>query len=196
MADLFGNTGTGTTDSGNYTIDTKAPTVLVTLSDSQLGVGETAKVTFTFSEAVTGFTTADLLVDNGVVAGLSTTDNIVYTGTYTPDADVESTTNVITVDNSGVLDSAGNAGSGSTDSSIFQIDTHRPTATVTLDKSTIKAGSTATLTATFSEAVSGLTNGDFTVANGSLSALSSADGGITWTGTFTPTQILKMPPTW
>jgi hypothetical protein len=43
------------------------------------------------------------------------------------------------------------------------------------------------VTITFSEAVTGFTNADLTVANGTLSAVSSSDGGITWTATFTPT---------
>src|SRR5438045_9039383 len=38
---------------------------------------------------------------------------------------------------------------------------------------------------TFSEAVTGFSNADVTVTGGTLSALSSSDGGVTWTGTFT-----------
>src|SRR5690606_27942346 len=51
----------------------------------------------------------------------------------------------------------------------------------------LAAGETSTVTITFNEPGSGLDIGDFAVANGSLSGLSSGDGGITWTATLTPT---------
>ncbi|EGH26820.1 hypothetical protein PSYMO_37247, partial [Pseudomonas amygdali pv. mori str. 301020] len=38
-------------------------------------------------------------------------------------------------------------------------------------------GETSLVTITFSEAVSGFTNADLSVANGTLSAVSSSDGG-------------------
>ena len=34
-------------------------------------------------------------------------------------------------------------------------------------------------------------NTDITLENGTLTAVSSADGGVTWTGTFTPTDDLE-----
>jgi hypothetical protein len=48
------------------------------------------------------------------------------------------------------------------------------------------AGQSSTVTFTFSEAVSGFTNADLTMPNGTLTPVSSADGGITFTATFTP----------
>ena len=55
--------GSGSTDSGNIAIDTARPTLTdISVSDTALKVGDTATVTFSFSEAVTGFTTADGLV--------------------------------------------------------------------------------------------------------------------------------------
>ena len=50
----------------------------------------------------------------------------------------------------------------------------------------MKGGETATVTITFSEKVTGFNASDVTVTGGSIGALSSADGGKTWTGTFTP----------
>ena len=44
---------------------------------------------------------------------------------------------------------------------------------------------------TFCEAVTGFTNADLTVSNGTLSALSSLDGGVTWTATLTPAVDVK-----
>jgi hypothetical protein len=55
-----GNAGSGTTDSNNYAIDTQRPTATIVVADTALGVGRPPPVTITFSEAVTGFTNADL----------------------------------------------------------------------------------------------------------------------------------------
>ncbi|QQX59114.1 Ig-like domain-containing protein [Pseudomonas chlororaphis] len=187
VTNASGNAGSSTTDSNNYAIDTVRPTATIVVADSALGVGQTSTVTITFSEAVTGFTLADLSAANGTLSGLSTSDNITYTATLTPIAGITDNSNLITLDNTGVTDGAGNTGSGTTDSNNYAIDSLRPNATIVLSDSTLKAGETAVVTITFSEAVIGFDNSDLTIANGTLSAVSSSDGGVTWTATFTPT---------
>ncbi|WP_229500145.1 Ig-like domain-containing protein, partial [Pseudoduganella ginsengisoli] len=133
VQDSAGNAGSGSTSSSNYTVATVRPTATVALSDSALTAGETATVTITFSEAVTGLTTADLTVANGSIASLSSSDGgTTWTGTYTPTSSIEDTTNVITLDKTGVADSDGNTGSGTASSSNYTIDTLRPTATIGL----------------------------------------------------------------
>uniref|UniRef100_UPI0038B29DF0 Ig-like domain-containing protein n=1 Tax=Halopseudomonas xiamenensis TaxID=157792 RepID=UPI0038B29DF0 len=190
--DAAGNTGTGTTDSNNYAIDTQRPTASIVVSDTALAAGETTTVTITFSEAVSGLDTADFSVANGSLSGLSSSDGgITWTATLTPDANIEDTSNLITLDNTGVTDLAGNAGSGTTDSNSYAIDTQRPTASIVVSDTALSAGETATVTVTFSEAVTGLTTADFSVANGSLSGLSSSDGGVTWTATLTPNTNIE-----
>ncbi|WP_212816039.1 beta strand repeat-containing protein [Erwinia rhapontici] len=187
VSDLAGNAGSGTTSSGNFTIDTRQPTATVVVADSALRIGESSLVTITFSEAVTGFTNADLSVANGTLSAVSSSDGgITWTATFTPSGNIADVTNVITLDNSGVQNAAGNAGSGTTSSNNYAIDTQRPTATVVLSDTVLSIGETSLVTITFSEAVTGFTNADLIVANGTLSAASSADGGITWTATFTP----------
>ncbi|MBC3386478.1 Ig-like domain-containing protein [Pseudomonas sp. SWRI179] len=186
VSDAAGNAGSGTTDSNNYAVDTARPTATVVVADTAIAVGETSVVTITFSEAVTGFTLADMTVANGSLSGLSTSDNITYTATFTPSAGVSDTTNLITLNNTGVVDGAGNTGSGTTDSNNYAVDTQRPTATIVVADTALSVGETSLVTITFSEAVSGFDNSDLSVANGTLSAVSSSDGGITWTATFTP----------
>ncbi|MFJ7797079.1 Ig-like domain-containing protein [Pseudomonas sp. NPDC096950] len=186
-----GNAGSGTTNSNNYTIDTVRPTATVVVADPTLAAGQTSLVTITFSEAVTGLTLADFTVENGALSGLTTSDNITYTATFTPSASINDATNLITLDNTGVADVAGNAGSGTTDSNNYVIDSLRPTATIVVADPTLSAGETSLVTITFSEAVSGFDNSDLSVPNGTLSAVSSSDGGITWTATFTPTIGVK-----
>jgi hypothetical protein len=188
VADVAGNAGTGTTDSNNYAIDTQRPTASVVIDDTALRIGETSSVTITFSEAVTGFTNADITIANGTLSAVSSSDGgVTWTATFTPTANVTDATNVITLDNTGVADVAGNAGTGTTDSNNYAIDTQRPTATIVLTDNALRIGETSLVTITFSEAVTGFTNADLTVANGSLTSVTSSDGGITWTATFTPT---------
>ncbi|MGR4975384.1 Ig-like domain-containing protein [Pseudomonas sp. LARHCG127] len=186
VSDAAGNAGSGTTDSNNYAVDTARPTATVVVADTAIAVGETSVVTITFSEAVTGFTLADLSVTNGSLSGLSTSDNITYTATFTPSAGVSDASNLITLNNTGVVDGAGNTGSGTTDSNNYAVDTQRPTATIVVADTALSVGETSLVTITFSEAVTGFDNSDLSVANGTLSAVSSSDGGITWTATFTP----------
>ncbi|WP_028939526.1 Ig-like domain-containing protein [Pseudomonas umsongensis] len=187
VTNASGNAGSGTTNSNNYAIDTVRPTATIVVADSALAVGQTSVVTITFSEAVTGFSLADLTVSNGTLSSLSTSDNITYTATLTPAASITDATNLITLDNTGVTDGAGNTGSGTTDSNNYAVDSQRPTATIVLADATLSAGETSLVTITFSEAVTGFDNSDLSIANGTLTAVSSSDGGITWTATFTPT---------
>ncbi|MBR7800709.1 Ig-like domain-containing protein, partial [Undibacterium fentianense] len=184
--DLAGNAGTGSTNSGNFNIDTARPTVTISLDDTNLTAGETTTATFTFSEKVSGFDIADVTsVGSGSLGSISTSDNIIYTATFTPTADTTNANNVITVDQSGVKDMAGNDGVGSSNSGKYSVATAGPTLTIDVDATSLKIGDTTTVTFTFSEAVSGLTSDDITVENGSLGALNTSDG-ITWTATLTP----------
>ena len=188
QAAVSGNVGVGTSNSNNYAIDTQRPTATVVVSNDHMGIGSSSLVTVTFSEAVTGFSLADLTTDNGTLSNLSTNDNITYTATLTPVAGITQSNNHIVLDNTGVSDIAGNLGSGTTSSNAYMIDSLRPTATIVIADPVLKAGETSLVTVTFSEAVSGFDNSDLNVPNGSLSALTSQDGGVTWIGTFTPSS--------
>ena len=122
-------------------------------------------------------------------AGVVVDGGITWTATFTPTVGIKDTSNVITLDNTGVADGAGNTGCGTTART-----TTRSTRGTDGDhrggRRCAEAGETSLVTITFSEAVSGLTNDDLTIANGTLTPVSSADGGITWTATFTPTVAI------
>ena len=189
--DNNGNAGPSATTS-NFEIDTKYPTVSsFTLSDTSLKAGETATVTLVFSEAVANFSSSDdITVVNGSLTTMTSSDNITWTGTYTPTTDVEDTSNVLTLATT-YTDSAGNTGPSATTSN-FEIDTKYPTvSSFTLSDTSLKGGETATVTLVFSEAVSGFSSSDdITVVNGSLSTMTSSDN-ITWTGTYTPSTDVE-----
>jgi large repetitive protein len=187
--DAAGNTGTAASSS-NYTVDTKSPTVAITLSDSALIAGETSTVTFTFSEAPTGFTVADITAENGTISGFAATANpLVYTATFTPTTDIEDPTNVISV-GTGYTDAAGNTGTAGT-SANYTIDTLRPTVAITLSDSALIAGETSTVTFTFSEAPTGFTVADITAENGTISGFAATANPLIYTATFTPTTDIE-----
>ncbi|MCW5235384.1 Ig-like domain-containing protein [Verminephrobacter eiseniae] len=114
VRDARGNAGVGTGTSGNFSIDTKPPEVAVTISDNRLTAGETATITITFRERVTGFTkeAIDLSQANGTLGDLTPvgTDGKVWTATFTPTASLARTTNNrLTLNLANVRDAAGNA---------------------------------------------------------------------------------------
>ena len=159
----------------------------ITVSDTALKIGDTATVTFTFSEAVSGFTNADLTVANGTLSPVSTSNGgTIWTATLTPSNSTVDATNVITLDLTGVTDLAGNAGVSSANSPNYSIDTIRPTVGIFVTDTNLTLGETSLVTFTFSEAVSGFTNADLTIANGTLNSVVTSDDGTTWTATLTP----------
>ena len=69
-------------------IDTTTPTLAITAPDTSLIAGETTTVTFGFSEAVTGFTDADISATGGTLSRISADANgITFRATFTPELD-------------------------------------------------------------------------------------------------------------
>jgi len=151
--DAAGNAPLAGSDSPNYVVDTVEPTVEVTMDDDALNVGDTALVTFTFSEAPTGFTVADVIVGTGVIGTINTIDPLVQTAIYIPTDDQEVDTNVISV-GTAWTDAAGNAPEAGDDSPNYDVDTVEPTVAITYSANPAKAGD-ITVTVTYSEAIVG-----------------------------------------
>ncbi|QNI95843.1 metallopeptidase [Synechococcus sp. A15-127] len=82
------------------TTDTTPPSVAITADDQELTIGETANITFTFSEPIQSespknFELEDILVTGGSISQLSG-ENLTYTALFTPEAN-STTAGVITV---------------------------------------------------------------------------------------------------
>lgn len=193
-ADLAGNAGPGGSTASfsvETPIDTTAPVVQsITLSDSALRIGETANVTIRFSEAVTGFSLADLTLD-GAVGSLGnlvkdSLDPTRWTAVFTPGSNITDAANIIAIANGSYTDISLNPGTGG-QSDAFAIDTAAPTATMQLSTGSLAAGQSATLNIAFNEAVTGLALSDFTfnAAVGTLDNLQQVSGTNQWTATFT-----------
>jgi hypothetical protein len=189
LSDSAGNSANLTLNNvgstSNVLVDAVRPTATIDMADAAVGIGEVGQATITFNEAVTGLVLGDIVIENGVATSL-TGGGTTWTVYFTPDAGTEDATNRITVDISNVVDAVGNTGSGTVQSDNYVVDTVRPTASIAISDTSLTAGETATVTITFSEAVSGLSAADFVVPNGSLSGFATADGGLTWTATLTP----------
>jgi len=149
------------------------------LSSSSSNPTNTAfTVTATFTEPVTGFSLADVSVGNGAKSSLSGSGTT-YTFTVSPAAD-----GAVTVDipAGGASDTAGNTNAAATPLT-RTYDTTRPS--VALSSSSANPTNAAfTVTATFSEPVSGFSLAGVTVGNGTKSNLSGS--GATYTFTVTP----------
>ncbi|BDD09017.1 hypothetical protein FUAX_14490 [Fulvitalea axinellae] len=118
---------------GEYAPDVVAgPTATLSLSDHALISGETATLTATFDQAVTGFTNDDLTFSNGTLTNVTSADNITFTATFTPNEDISVSNNTISLDLSGVTDADGNAGFGTVSTNNFSIHTQDQAPSVTL----------------------------------------------------------------
>ncbi|QNY00578.1 type I secretion C-terminal target domain-containing protein [Acinetobacter seifertii] len=179
--DLAGNPGSGASLAG-LTADITPPTLAISASDLNLAAGESTTVTFTFSEAVTGFDATDVAVAGGTLTGLTTTDGVTWTATFTQDG--TATPPSLSVANGTYTDLAGNPGSGASLAGLTA-DITPPTLAISASDLNLAAGETTTVTFTFSEPVTGFDATDVAVAGGTLAGLASTDGGKTWTATFT-----------
>ncbi|WP_371767262.1 Ig-like domain-containing protein [Massilia sp.] len=114
-----------------YVLDTAAPTVTITSDVAALKAGETATVTFTFSEDPGATFTwdgaqGDVVVSGGTLSAISGS-GLVRTATFTPDASTDGGTASITLGAGSYADAAGNMGGAGTTPSLH-FDTLAPDA--------------------------------------------------------------------
>ena len=161
------NTTPGTIEA--FVVDNNAPTV--TISSTASGtVAAPFTIRIEFSEAVTGFEEAELVVAGATVSGFGTSDNRVFTATLTPTGAGAITADIA----AGVAeDLVGFVNSVATQFSIAA-DIVAPTLSITGPTGPQTGDFTLTITA--DEPVSGFTLGDFTVTNGTAANLSSSAG--------------------
>ena len=137
---------TGLSIGDSYTLDNTAPTLSISSSKSALKAGETANITFTFSEdpgdsfAWDG-STGDVSVSGGTLGNLSGSGTT-RTATFTPTAATNNGSASISVAAGSYTDAAGNSGgSGSTPTITF--DTNTPVAPVFAFGAGVSDGATA-----------------------------------------------------
>lgn len=167
-------------------VDAVVPKATIVVSDNFLIAGETTLVTISFSEAISGLSIADLTVANATISSLITNDGgITWTATLTPTQNIKDASNLIFLDNTGVVDLAGNAGTGTTQSNNYAIDTQIPTLINTtiisnnVNPTLAKTGDLITLSLTASEAL----NTPIITISGHL--ITPTGSGNTYTATYT-----------
>ena len=113
-------------------VDTAPPTLTITSDVAKLKIGETATISFTFSEDPGAtFTNADINVQGGTL-GLLTGTGLTRTAVFTPSAGIDSGTANISVAAGSYTDVAGNGGGGASTPSLT-FDTRAPAAPSTPD---------------------------------------------------------------
>ena len=159
-------------------IDGVAPTVVLT-SASTTTVNGLFSVTATFSENVTGFDNTDITVANATIGNFVKVDAKTYTFDVTPSADGNVTVNVLA---DKAKDSAGNnntAATGLTRTADFTA----PNVALTSASPTI-TNTPFSVTATFSESVTGFIASDVNLTNSNISGFTGS--GTTYNFTVTP----------
>src|ERR1019366_4447297 len=101
----------------NLQVDTTPPPVSVGANSTTLLAGQTAVVTFTFSEAIQPFALADTSVTGGVLSnlfhvGINGSNQDIYTATFTPNV-TNTEAGSVQVTGLSYSDVAGNAGAAS-----------------------------------------------------------------------------------
>jgi large repetitive protein len=122
----------GSASTETFTINLNAPSTVDISSDKiNFKIGETATVTFTFSEAPVGFTGDDIDTTGGAISNLVATSNpLVYTATFTPTAGVNTLSGSIAINAGQFQDADGNNNLASNTLAITG-DTLAPTAVIT-----------------------------------------------------------------
>ena len=151
-SDLAGNAYSGT-DSITFTLDTTAPTVTLTDTDSDnlVSTSEVVTITAGFSEAMTATPTISItgIVTNVIMTPVSGTNS--YTFRWDTSSGTLTTGNyAATVSGTDLI---GNAYVAGTQSITFTVDSSTPTVTITTNDpdNTIKPGDNITVTVTFNE---------------------------------------------
>ncbi len=173
--------GNGNTAAAQFSItyDTTAPTVAISSAAVSPTNANPIPVTVTFSEEVTGFALADLVVGNGTAAAVSSTGSV-YTFAVTPAADGPVTVDVAAAV---AVDAANNPNAAATQFSITY-DGTAPTAAISSAAADPTNTTPIPVTVTFSESVAGFVAGDVIVGNGTVGNF--AGGGALYTFDVTP----------
>ena len=165
--DIAGNLF-GLSDSILFTIDNTAATASIT-SESGASVitnltTNTLRVDLTEVSPDFSLSSMSVIPNSSSLGNLSTTNSRTFYLDLTP-PDGYSGDVIVSVNTSSFSDKAGNLNEASTSAS-FQVDSERPTVTLTSSEEILNASGTATITLTFSEAPQGFTIDDFNYENG------------------------------
>ena len=191
----------------SFALDTHAPTLTIASDKSALKSGETATITFAFSETPVGFDSSDISVIGGTLGALSNVGSV-RTALFTPSDGMNAGNASISVAAGSYTDTAGNAGGGGSKPAL-PFDTKAPVLlstwakgrTVTLrfdadlDASAFSASTpVATINTLFSLQTAASAGGTFSPVNNAFSAISVSGSTVTLTlaTALTSSQFAKL----
>ena len=188
--DEAGNANDAATNS-TFTIDNTGPTVSLSYApDRDVRDADTLTITATFNQAINGTPTIAINTtgtDLPATAMSDSGDQITWTYSYDVPSDSDGTA---TITIAGATDEAGNANATATDNT-FTVDNTAPTVSLSYapDRD-VRDADTLTITATFSEAVSGTPTIAIDTQGTDLAATDMSDSGdqITWTYSYDVTS--------
>lgn len=178
VQDAAGNANTAANFS--ITSDTTVPTATITSSVAGPTSQTAIPITIEFSEDVVDFTEANITLLNGSLSNFVAVDGNTYTATLTPTADGAVSVSILAAV---AHDAAGNANTAATFSIVS--DTAPPTVTIATTLTGPTNAATIPITIVFDEDVTGFTESDIVVGNGTLANFTFA-GGRTYTANVTP----------
>jgi hypothetical protein len=188
FTDAAGNANTAGSITMSVNTDTTAPTVTITSNVDSLGIGDTANISFTLSEASTNFVAEDITVAGGALSGFDGSGNS-YTATFTPTVN-SNVDGILTVDAEKFTDTAGNSNTArSITLSVDTRDTTPPSVEIGVSDQNLTIGETANITFTLSEEVQtespqSFAIEDIVVTGGALSEFDASSN--PYTALFTP----------
>ena len=168
----------------DVSVDTEGPTV--TISAPTTDQNGAFDVTFTFSEAVTGFTTGDVTVSNANKPNSwKSSSTTTYTLTLTPTI-TDGNTGTVTIDVAAdVAQDSGNNGNKAATQATVDVDKDPPTLTITAPTTDQNGAFDATFT--FDQDVTGFELSDVSVT--------SADKASSWKSSTATEYVLTLTPT-
>lgn len=164
----------------NLLVDSSVPGVEITGAPDAVATTDAFQMTINFSEPVGSFVVGDITVGNGAASNLATLDGTTYTADITPDGNGD-----ITIDVAAAVatDESGNDSTAATQV-VVTYDGTAPTVEITGPTGVVVGDFTVTLT--FSEPITSLTEGDITVTGGTIVAAPLAGSGATYTVDIAP----------
>ena len=175
----------------SFSYDSTLPTMVISSSEMNSGeyyTGNSINLIFTASESISDFALSDLIINNGTIESLTSSDNIVYYANLTPDISDGDIT--VSVPANSYTDAAGNENDTASNTFTWKYDNIVPT--ITISSPTITSGSTSSLTSieidfTLSEEVQVFNKSLVSVTNGTLSDITGS--GTSYSATLTPNAI-------
>jgi hypothetical protein len=171
LKDEAGNSNTDAFSAQTTFKDTTPPTVVLSFAGGESTAESPFSIAITFDEEVEGFAASDLTIENGVVNSITTTDNIVFTATITPESPGEVTIQLLA---NAVTDLGGN-GNLASNELVILFSPVKPEVVIVLEEAKTIYNASFKIFIGFTMDVQNFEAADISVTNGSVSNFTPLD---------------------